>query len=98
MVENNDVSIQINAREGAGFTVKTNGETEEVIAALTVGAVGIFNAAEKQFGRDLADQMLATFLRLLLDHLNAMPDICPESAAAEKSDEEEKGSEIQWIT
>lgn len=71
MVENNDVSIQINAREGAGFTVKTNGETEEVIAALTVGAVEIFNAAEKQFGRGLAGQMLATFLRLLLASLNA---------------------------
>ena len=98
MVENNDVSIQINAREGAGFAVKTDGSAEEVIAALTIGAVEIFNSAEKQFGRDLAGQMLATFLRLLLDHLNAMPDICPESAAAEKSDEEEKGSEIQWIT
>lgn len=97
-MENNDVSIQIGAREGAGFTVKTNGSAEEVIAALTVGAVEIFNAAEKQFGRGLTDQMLATFLRLLLIGLNAMPDICPESAAAEKSDEEEKGSEIQWIT
>lgn len=68
MVENNDVSIQINAREGAGFTVKTNGETEEVIAALTVGAVGIFNAAEKQFGRGLAGQMLATFLPRFWTH------------------------------
>lgn len=96
-MENNDVSIHINAREEAGFTVKTDGSAEEVLAAL-VGAVEIFKAVEKQFGRDLADQMLATFLRLLLDHLNAMPDICPESAAAEKSDEEEKGSEIQWIT
>ncbi len=96
-MENNDVSIHIDAREEAGFTVKTDGSAEEVLAAL-VGAVEIFKAVEKQFGRDLADQMLATFLRLLLDHLNAMPDICPESAAAEKSDEEEKGSEIQWIT
>lgn len=96
-MENNDVSIQIDAREEASFTVKTNGRAEEVLAAL-VGVVEIFKAVEKQFGRDLADQMLATFLRLLLDHLNAMPDICPESAAAEKSDEEEKGSEIQWIT
>lgn len=97
-MENNDVSIHIDAREEAGFTVKTNGRAEEVIVALTIGAVEIFNSVEKQFGRDLAGQMLATFLRLLLDHLNAMPDICPESAAAEKSDEEEKGSEIQWIT
>lgn len=96
-MENNDVSIHIDAREEAGFTVKTNGSAEEILAAL-VGAVEIVKAVEKQFGRDLADQMLATFLRLLLDHLNAMPDICPESAAAEKSDEEEKGSEIQWIT
>lgn len=96
-MENNDVSIHIDAREEAGFTVKTDGSAEEVLAAL-VGAVEIFKAVEKQFGRDLADQMLATFLRLLLDHLNAMPDICPESAAAEKSDEEEKGGEIQWIT
>lgn len=96
-MENNDVSIHIDAREEAGFTVKTDGSAEEVLAAL-VGAVEIFKAVEKQFGRDLADQMLATFLRLLLDHLNAMPDICLESAAAEKSDEEEKGSEIQWIT
>lgn len=96
-MENNDVSIHIDAREEAGFTVKTDGSAEEVLAAL-VGAVEIFKAVEKQFGRDLADQMLATFLRLPLDHLNAMPDICPESAAAEKSDEEEKGSEIQWIT
>lgn len=96
-MENNDVSIHIDAREEAGFTVKTDGSAEEVLAAL-VGAVEIFKAVEKQFGRDLADQMLATFLRLLLDRLNAMPDICPESAAAEKSDEEEKGSEIQWIT
>lgn len=96
-MENNDVSIQIDAREEAGFAVKTDGSAEEVLAAL-VGVVEIFKAVEKQFGRDLAGQMLATFLRLLLDHLNAMPDICPESAAAEKSDEEEKGGEIQWIT
>ena len=75
-MENNDVSIHIDAREEAGFTVKTDGSAEEVLAAL-VGAVEIFKAVEKQFGRDLADQMLATFLRLLLDHLNAMPDICP---------------------
>lgn len=96
-MENNDVSIHIDAREEAGFAVKTDGSAEEVLAAL-VGAVEIIKAVEKQFGRDLAGQMLATFLRLLLDHLNAMPDICPGSAAAEKSDEEEKGGEIQWIT
>ena len=96
-MENNDVSIHIDAREEAGFAVKTDGSAEEILAAL-VGVVEIFKAVEKQFGRGLTDQMLATFLRLLLDHLNAMPDICPESAAAEKSDEEEKGSEIQWIT
>lgn len=96
-MENNDVSIQIDAREEAGFAVKTDGSAEEVLAAL-VGAVEIFKAVEKQFGRESVAPMLATFLRLLLDHLNAMLDICPESAAAEKSDEEEKGSEIQWIT
>ena len=96
-MDHSDVSIQISMREEAGFAVKTDGSAEEVLAAL-VGAVEIIKAVEKQFGRDLAGQMLATFLRLLLDHLNAMPDICPESAAAEKSGEEEKGSEIQWIT
>ena len=69
-MENNDVSIHIDAREEAGFTVKTDGSAEEVLAAL-VGAVEIFKAVEKQFGRDLADQMLATFLRLLLASLNA---------------------------
>ena len=94
---NIEASIQIDMREEAGCSVKTRGRLEETVAALTVGAVKIFKAAEKQFGREIADQMLATFLRLLLDHLNAMPDICPESAA-EKSDEEEKGGEIQWIT
>lgn len=79
-MENNDVPIHIGAREEAGFTVKTDGSAEEVLAAL-VGAVEIFKAVKKQFGRDLAGQMLATFLRLLLDHLNAMPDICPNCGA-----------------
>lgn len=87
-MENNDVSIHIDAREEAGFTVKTDGSAEEVLAAL-VGAVEIIKAVEKQFGRDLAGQMLATFLRLLLDHLNAMLDICPEMAATEEAGEEE---------
>lgn len=95
---NIEASIQIDMREEAGCSVKTRGRLEETVAALTVGAVKIFKAAEKQFGREIADQMLATFLWLLLEHLNAMLDICPESAAAEKSDEEEKGGEIQWIT
>ena len=52
---NNDVSIQIDAREEAGFTVKTNGSAEEVIAALTVGAVEIFKdniAFAKKFIQD----------------------------------------------
>lgn len=79
-MDHSDVSIQISMREEAGFAVKTDGSAEEVLAAL-VGAVEIFKAVEKQFGRDLADQMLATFLRLLLDHLNAMPDICPNCGA-----------------
>ena len=37
-MENNDVSIHIDAREEAGFTVKTNGRAEEVLAALEGGA------------------------------------------------------------
>lgn len=37
-MENNDVSIHIDAREEAGFAVKTDGSAEEVLAAL-VGAV-----------------------------------------------------------
>lgn len=95
---NTEASIQIDMREEAGCSVKTRGRLEETVAALTVGAVKIFKAAEKQFGREIADQMLATFLWLLLEHLNAMLDICPEMAATEEAGEEEKGSEIQWIT
>lgn len=36
-MENNDVSIHIDAREEAGFAVKTDGSAEEVLAALEGG-------------------------------------------------------------
>lgn len=90
---NIEASIQIDMREEAGCSVKTRGRSEETVAALTVGAVKIFKAAEKQFGRGLTDQMLATFFRLLLASLNAMLDICPEMAATEGTGEEEKTNE-----
>lgn len=68
-MENNDVSIQIDAREEAGFAVKTDGSAEEVLAAL-VGVVEIFKAVEKQFGRESVAPMLATFFEMLSDYLS----------------------------
>lgn len=68
-MDHSDVSIQISMREEAGFAVKTDGSAEEVLAAL-VGAVEIFKAVEKQFGRESVAPMLATFFEMLSDYLS----------------------------